>query len=130
MRSSVMSFAALAGVLASPPAAGPQASQGTQSLYDRLEKNGPGGPAPLRDLNGFWTGPAGATVLEPPPMTALGQARFKQNIPDPFSAQSNDPYKTCDPFGFPRSAITETRGMAFAQMPDRLVIMTQFQRIC
>ena len=131
MRSSVIiSIAALAAMLASPPPMLAQAAQGTQTLYDRLAKNSPGGPAPKRDLNGFWTGPAGATVLEPPPMTPLGQARFKQNIPDPFSAQSNDPYKTCDPFGFPRSAITETRGMGFAQIPpDRIMIMAQFQRI-
>ena len=27
------------------------------SLYDQLEKNGPGGPAPKRDLTGFWAGP-------------------------------------------------------------------------
>jgi hypothetical protein len=131
MRKTVwLSFAALTAVLASPDVVFAQAAQPTPSLYDRLAKNGPGGPAPLRDLSGFWTGPAGATVLEPPPMTPLGQARFKQNIPDPFSAQSNDGYKTCDPFGFPRSAITETRGMGFAQIPpDRILILTQFQKI-
>jgi hypothetical protein len=62
-------------------------------------------------------------------MTALGQARFKANIPDPFSAHSNDPWGTCDPFGFPRSATNETRGVAFAQMPGRIVILTQYQRV-
>jgi hypothetical protein len=62
-------------------------------------------------------------------MTALGQSLFKLNTPDPFSPHSNDPWATCDPFGFPRSATNETRGIAFAQMPDRVVIMTQYQKI-
>jgi hypothetical protein len=99
------------------------------SLYQKIQGTGPGGPAPRRDLSGSWTGPLEPKAGDVPPMTALGQARFKLNIPDPFSAHSNDPWATCDPFGFPRSATNETRGIAFAQMPDRVVIMTQFQKV-
>jgi hypothetical protein len=64
-----------------------------------------------------------------PPLTPLGQKEFKANTPDPFSATSNDPWSTCDPFGFPRSSTNETRGVAFAQMPNRVVILNQYQRV-
>src|ERR1700730_4055654 len=138
MRNSfVSSIGALTAVLAFSPVAvaqvfsGPgQVDQRPQSLYQTLESaGGTGGPAPSRDLTGFWTGPLEPKLGQAPPMTALGQARFKANIPDPFSAHSNDPWGTCDPFGFPRSATNETRGVAFAQMPGRIVILTQYQKI-
>jgi len=106
-----------------------QPDQRPPSVYQRLQDSGPGGPAPRRDLGGSWAGPLEPKGGEVPPMTALGQARFKQNIPDPFSAHSNDPWATCDPFGFPRSATNETRGIAFAQMPDRIVILNQYQKV-
>ena len=100
------------------------------TLYQKLDKaGGTGGPAPRRDLNGSWTGPLEPKLGAAAPLTAAGQARFKLNIPDPFSAHSNDPWGTCDPFGFPRSATNETRGVSFAQMPGRIVIMTQYQKI-
>src|SRR5882672_1652524 len=95
------------------------------TLYQKLDSaGGTGGPAPRRDLSGSWAGPLEPKLGDASPMTPLGQARFKLNIPDPFSAHSNDPWGTCDPFGFPRSATNESRGVSFAQMPDRLVIMT------
>jgi len=99
------------------------------SLYQKIGETGPGGPAPRRDLSGSWAGPLEPKAGDVPPMTALGQSLFKLNVPEPFSPHSNDPWATCDPFGFPRSATNETRGIAFAQMPDRVVIMTQYQKI-
>ena len=100
------------------------------TLYQKLEAAGTaGGPAPARDLSGSWTGPLAPKFGEVPPMTPMGQARFKLNIPDVFSANTNDPWATCDPLGVPRSATTETRGIAFAQMPNRIVIMTEHQKI-
>jgi hypothetical protein len=106
-----------------------QVPQRPTSLFERLGKNGPGGPAPRRDLIGFWTGPLEPKFGEMPSLTPAGQARFKLNIPDPFSAHSNDPWATCDPFGFPRSVTNETRGVGFAQMPGRLIILTQYQKV-
>lgn len=106
-----------------------QPDQRPPSVYQRLQDTGPGGPAPRRDLSGSWAGPLEPKAGEVPPMTALGQSRFKLNTPDPFSAHSNDPWATCDPFGFPRSATNETRGIGFAQMPGRIVIMTQYQKV-
>jgi hypothetical protein len=99
------------------------------SLYQKIGETGPGGPAPRRDLSGSWAGPLEPQAGDVAPMTALGQSLFKLNVPEPFSPHSNDPWATCDPFGFPRSATNETRGIAFAQMPDRVVIMTQYQKI-
>jgi hypothetical protein len=107
-----------------------QAQQRPQTLYQKLEAAGEtGGPAPKRDLTGSWTGPLTATYVDAPPLTPLGEKLFKLNTPDPFSATSNDPWGTCDPFGFPRSATTETRGIAFGQMPGRTIIMAQYGRI-
>jgi hypothetical protein len=101
-----------------------------QTLYQKLmAAPDTGGPAPKRDLSGFWTGPLTPKMNPMPPLTPLGEKQFKANIPDPFSAQSNDPWATCDPFGFPRSSTNETRGIAFGQMPGRLVILNMYQRV-
>jgi hypothetical protein len=89
-----------------------------------------GGPAPVHDLSGTWLGPGEPNLNNRvPPMTAAGQARLKLNIPDPFSASSNDGWKTCDPFGMPRVANNEVREIGFAQMPDRVVILENFGKV-
>src|SRR5207244_8524758 len=73
----------------------------------------PPGPAPKRDLSGAWVGPGTSNKPEPvPPMTPAGQAAFKEHKGysdatrlagkgDP--GESNDPFITCDPLGFPRN---------------------------
>jgi hypothetical protein len=106
-----------------------QVEQRPPSVYQKLSDAGPGGPAPVHDLSGFWNGPLEPQFGDLPSLTPAGQAKFKLNIPDPFSAHSNDPWRTCDPFGFPRSATNETRGLAFATMPQGIVIMTQYEKI-
>ena len=100
------------------------------TLYNRLNI-GPGGPAPKKDLSGSWTGPLDAKLGDVPPMTPLGQERFKANKPerDFHVSGSNDPFSTCDPFGFPRSDMNEVRGIAFATMPDRIIILNQYQQV-
>ena len=64
-------------------------------------------------------------------MTPAGQQRYKANKPERefHVAGSNDPFGTCDPFGFPRSDLNEVRGIAFATMPDRIIILNQYQRV-
>ncbi len=106
-----------------------QAGQ-ANTLYNRLNI-GPGGPAPKHDLSGAWTGPLDAQLGEVPPMTPLGQQKYKENKPERqyHVAGSNDPFNTCDPFGFPRSDLNEVRGMAFGTMPDRILILNQYQQI-
>src|ERR1700680_4066284 len=125
----VLAFSAVAVAQDAVPGIG-GVPQRPKTLYQELDKAGDtGGPAPRRDLSGSWTGPLEPKLGEVPPLTPLGQARFKRNIPDPFSARSTDPWRTCDPFGFPRSVTNETRGVTFAQMPGRIVIMTQYEKI-
>jgi len=106
-----------------------QVDQRPPSVYEKMAAAGPGGPAPVHDLTGFWNGPLEPKFSDTPSLTALGQSKFKLNVPDPFSAHSNDPWRVCDPFGFPRSATNETRGLAFATMPQGIAIMTQYQKI-
>jgi hypothetical protein len=119
-----------AAVAQEAPGKGEAPKQRPQTLYQKLmAAPDTGGPAPKRDLSGFWTGPLTPKMNAMPPLTPLGQKEFKANTPDPFSATSNDPWSTCDPFGFPRSSTNETRGVAFAQMPNRVVILNQYQRV-
>jgi len=62
-------------------------------------------------------------------MTPQGQAKLKLNIPDPFSTTSNDPWKTCDPFGMPRIVNNEISEIGFATMPDRIVILENYAKV-
>jgi hypothetical protein len=114
------------------PQAQPDRRYGVSNLNDQQSKNTtPAGPAPKRDLLGVWAGPTDSTGHNFPPMTALGAARFKLNKPEPVVtiAASNDPLTVCDPLGFPRNIMNETRGMMFAQLPDRMLILYQYQRV-
>ena len=89
-----------------------------------------GGPAPVHDLSGTWLGPGEPELNNRvPQMTPEGAAKLKLNIPDPFSATSNDPWKTCDPFGMPRIVNNEIREIGFASMPDRLVILENYAKV-
>ncbi|PYU21321.1 MAG: hypothetical protein DMG30_18045 [Acidobacteria bacterium] len=104
---------------------------GINSLYDRLKDAGTGGPAPKHDVTGVWTGLLEAQAGSVPPMTPLGEKRFSMNKTERKAgwADSNDPWKTCDPFGFPRSAVNEITGMAFAEMPDKIIVLHQYNKI-
>jgi hypothetical protein len=112
------------------------AAPGTKdSLYrgNRLKPDPtPGGPAPLRDVNGSWAGNLTPERGEIPPLTSLGQKMFSLNKPETEvgTGHSNDPMNTCDPLGIPRNTVFETRGLAFATIPpDRIVVLHQYQRI-
>ena len=97
----------------------------------------PAGPAPKHDLNGAWVGPNGPTKVvygAVPPMTPLGEARFKLNKPEgQFTlAATNDPMILCDPQGFPR--LIANRGVVeggvwFVQAPNRILMLYQNQRV-
>jgi hypothetical protein len=111
--------------------------EGSPWKYNAADRAaGSGGPAPKRDLSGSWAGPrSGAGVPdfkagEKPSLTSLGQQLFSDNKPmGKFSpAGTNDPsIRMCDPFGVPRNAIDGIRGLAFATMPGRIVMLLQFQ---
>ena len=103
----------------------------TKTLFEKLiAENKPSVPASKRDLNGAWTGPVGF-VGNFPPYTPLGAERAKLNKSEPVYhlANTNDPLMTCDPLGFPRNIINETRGMRFSQLPDRMIILYQYQKV-
>jgi hypothetical protein len=103
---------------------------GPEDLYEKLGDTGSGGAAPRRELTGFWAGMVAAKLNEVPAMTPWGLEQFhlhKTNANFPV-AESNDPLKGCDPLGFPRSMLFMTRGIAFTQMPGRVVEMFQFNR--
>jgi hypothetical protein len=104
---------------------------GADTLYDKLGDTGSGGVAPRRDLTGFWAGQVAAKLNEVAPLTPWGQEQFhlhKNNGEFPV-AESNDPIKGCDPLGFPRNMLFMTRGIAFAQMPGRVLELFQFNRV-
>ena len=91
-------------------------------------------PAPRRDISGHWSGPVLSRKEPPPPMTAFGQQLFEAAKPlqGPRAvaiAQTNDPFVTCDPLGFPRSVLYETRGLAFEPVSRRTLQLLQYQRI-
>ncbi len=141
--------AAVAGLVAmlvcssAAMAQAPQPQQETRPVptwkYNAADRAvGPGGPAPRRDLSGSWAGPrSGAGVpdsegSETPVMTPMGRELFELNKPlAKFSpAGTNDPtVRYCDPLGFPHSAVAQIRGISFATMPDRIVVLTQFQAV-
>jgi len=119
-------------MLAVSTAAMAQGSGANNSLYNRLGKDdSSGGPAPKQDVSGTWAGPLEAKRGDVPPMTPLGQKRFALNKGGTAVAwaDSNDPWKTCDPFGMPRSAVNELRGISFAQMPGKIVVLDQYNRL-
>ena len=121
----------------------PQPKQGNEArspwkFYPTDRAVGDGGPAPKRDLTGTWAGPgSGSGIINPrameqPSLTPLGQQLMGQNKPlGKFSpAGTNDPHvRYCDPFGVPQNMINEIRGMSFATMPNRIVMLLQFQDI-
>jgi len=107
----------------------------------------PPGPAPKRDLSGAWVGPLNTNKPDPvPPMTPAGQRAFKERksygpASGNFGAgsraekpgESNDPFITCDPLGFPRNllahAISSRGGMLFGSAPNRILIAYEQQRV-
>lgn len=93
----------------------------------------PAGPAPVKDISGVWMGGPLPRLNNPPAMTPEGQAAFRLNKsfqgrnPVPVS-ESNDPMLHCDPLGFPRAVLFETRGIKFVQLPNETLQLFQYQR--
>jgi len=103
----------------------------TNTVYDKLNL-GPGGPAPKQELTGVWAGPIAGQPGEKPSFTELGKQLFEAHKPEATYkvAGTNDPYfRTCDPMGFPRNMLFETRGVAFSTMADRIIVLSQYQRV-
>jgi hypothetical protein len=89
-------------------------------------------PALKHDIIGSWSGPIGASRGDAiPPMTDEGKKMAALNHPNGAVnvADSNDPLNHCDPLGFPRSSVFELRGLSIGQMPNRILILSQYERI-
>ena len=101
------------------------------TLYNKLGSDTSGGPAPVHDLSGVWAGPLEPDRGAAPPMTELGQKLYSMNKTESQVswADSNDPWRTCDPFGMPRSAINESRGLSFATMPNKIIVMHHYNKV-
>ena len=139
----VFACAVLAGVLLWPSACISLHAQGqsgqapaggalANTEYNKLQKSGPGGPAPKRELTGSWAGPIQIdSSVVPPPLTPFGQKLLSENKPEAqyHVADTNDTFaRMCDPLGFPRNMVFEIRGISFAAMPDRIIVLNQYQR--
>lgn len=127
----VLAFSSIAAAAQSSPSANQNRNGGAaQNPADKPSDDSSGGPAPVRDLSGTWKGSNEAALNNRiPPMTPEGQAKLKLNIPDPFSATSNDPWKTCDPLGMPRIVNNQIGEIGFSQMPGRVIILEYYSRI-
>jgi len=103
----------------------------------------PGGPAPVRDLNGIWDGGptgVGATGQEAEraaaraPFTPLGEEMARQNRPGNgprkvLVHEINDPLSTLgDPAGFPRIVTFELRAVQISQTPNQVLMLYMFEK--
>lgn len=93
-----------------------------------------GQSAPRRDLSGAWAGPPLPQLEDPPSLTPWGRQRYEANKPTwgPKAvgiAESTDPLITCDPLGFPRGMLYETRGFEFVHTPTKTFQLLQYQRV-
>jgi hypothetical protein len=106
-----------------------------QTAIDAPKTNAPA--APKRDISGIWD--AGALGIagpghESPPWTEWGRqkaATFKPgNGPRAvYEADINDPLSTvCDPSGFPRLVMYETRPFQVVQTPNQVLILYMFEK--
>lgn len=128
-------FVVAFAVLTFSSTASAQAGAGVNNtLYNKLASSvGPGGPAPVHDMTGAWTAQSlSARAGDPvPTMTPLALQRFNLNKSEAKVgiASSNDPWKTCDPFGIPRGLVEETRGVAFSPTSGKMIVLHQYQKI-
>ena len=137
-------IASLAGALLLPALAAAQsdAPRSPWKYYpDEARTNeGPGGPAPVRDITGTWLGESSGGGVRrlvrpesPPPLTPLGRQLFDQNMAegaDVSIAETNDPhYRYCDPFGFPRNMNDQIRSMTITTLSNRTFVLLKFMNI-
>lgn len=134
----VLAISSLAAAQTTQPQKQQNQARSPWKYYAADRATGDGGPAPKRDLTGTWAGPrSGAGVpdgtrMDTPSLTPFGQQLMSVNKPlGKFSpAGTNDPtVRYCDPFGVPRNGIDEIRGLSFANMPGRIIMLIQFQDI-
>jgi len=135
-----LTFSAIAGAQAAPSKeamalakehCGQPGQPGTQ--YQVLcSETKPSAAAPKHDISGSWSGPIGAMRGDPiPALTDMGKKLASVNHANGAVnvADSNDPLNHCDPLGFPRNAVFELRGLSIGEMSNRILILSQYERI-
>lgn len=94
-------------------------------------------PAPKRDISGIWDAGAagiGPTGFESAPWTDWAKQRAATFRPGNgpravYEADINDPLSTvCDPTGFPRQVMYETRPFQVVQTPNQVLILYMFEK--
>ena len=126
----VLAFSSVVAVAQNAQPANQNRNRGVPQNPSDKPTDDTGGPAPVHDLNGTWRGLGEPSLNNRiPTMTPVAQAKLKLNVPDPFSASSNDPWQTCDPLGMPRIVNNEIGEIGFATMPDRIVILENFAKV-
>jgi len=94
---------------------------------------GDGGPAPKRDLSGTWNGPGSSTGVprggrgEAPVLTPVAQ-QIMSARKSAASSTLDSAAGYCDPPGYPANLTKEGRALQIATMPDRIVILYQYQQ--
>lgn len=98
----------------------------------QAKSSAPAAPAPVRDINGDWHGaPEPPHLSRNPVFTDWGQSivKTRQTLGGGLVGRSNDPMVKCDPLGFPRDVLWETRGLEFVQVPKKMLMLFQYQRV-
>lgn len=94
-------------------------------------------PAPARDISGIWD--AGGQGIAGPghqsaPWTDWGKQKAASYKPGNgpravYEGEINDPLSTvCDPTGFPRQVLYETRPFQIVQTPNQVLILYMFEK--
>ena len=94
-------------------------------------------PAPARDISGIWDA-GGQGIAGPghqsPPWTDWGKQKAASYKPGNgpravYEGEINDPLSTvCDPTGFPRQVLYETRPFQIVQTPNQVLILYMFEK--
>ena len=132
---SLAAFLPLAAVQAAPPQQG------------AVAKDPNAAETPRRDISGTWDpGNNGIQPLGPaampddgkpehqPPFTALGLEVLNTHKPSNgvrsvLPGDTNDPVVYCDPQGMPREDLYELRTLQIVQMPVKVIILYQFNKM-
>lgn len=140
MRNHVMSLvlAFLAGLALSSAASAQILSPSTEGARSAQAKKAAAAATPPaydpHDVSGVWWGnnsrtPTTGIILmgnPVPEMTPLGKQMYAANKPSQGKdavppAKGNDPLGVCDPIGYPRNLLQNTRSFEFIQTPTKIV---------
>jgi hypothetical protein len=129
----------LAGVALLTLSAGMRAQTAAPKMPE-TPKSPQAAPAPRRDLSGIWDAENTMEGINPrgvashAPFTKWGEDLAKAYKPGDGPRRVsvglvNDPLDGCDPAGFPRNLLFESRAVQMVQTPKQVLMMYQYQRV-